>query len=60
MAWAELESVRDCEVVDGALHFTPGTRSAVFRAITDPNTQPVRGDRSSLVVELDLVEGEAR
>ncbi|MFC9341172.1 helix-turn-helix domain-containing protein [Streptomyces sp. NPDC057020] len=60
VAWAELESVRDCEVVDGSLHFTPGTRSAVFRAVTDPTTQPVRGDRSSLVVELFLVEGEAR
>lgn len=58
VTWAELEPVRDCEVVDGTLHFAPGTRSAVFRAVTDPTTQPVRGSRSSLVVELDLVEGE--
>lgn len=58
VTWAELEPVRDCEVVDGALHFASGTRSAVFRAVTDPTTQPVRGSRSSLVVELEFVEGE--
>ncbi|WP_369199740.1 helix-turn-helix domain-containing protein [Streptomyces sp. PU-14G] len=58
IAWAEMEGVRDCEVVDGVLRFTPGVQSAVFRAVTDPSTQPVRGGRSGLVVELDLVEGD--
>ncbi|MDJ1134504.1 helix-turn-helix domain-containing protein [Streptomyces iconiensis] len=58
VAWAELEGVQGCEAVDGTLHFAPSARSAVFRAVTDPTTQPVRGSRSGLVVELDLVEGD--
>jgi RNA polymerase primary sigma factor len=52
VGWAELAAVSNCELVDGVLYFTPGTRRAVFRGVTDVSTQPVRAMLAGLVVEL--------
>jgi RNA polymerase primary sigma factor len=52
VGWAELAAVSDCELVDGVLHFAPGTRRAVFRGVTDVSTHPVRATLTGLVVEL--------
>ncbi|MFF4951822.1 transcriptional regulator [Streptomyces chattanoogensis] len=50
--WAELVAVSNCELSAGVLHFTPGTRSAVFRGVTDVSTHPVRAALTGVVVEL--------
>ncbi|MGW7424887.1 transcriptional regulator [Streptomyces sp. NPDC054813] len=55
--WAELVAVSNCEVVDGVLHFPPGSRRAVFRGVTDVSTHPVRAALSGLVVELHESKG---
>ncbi|WP_371600983.1 helix-turn-helix transcriptional regulator [Streptomyces sp. NBC_00564] len=60
LAWAELVGVNGCEVVDGALRFTPGAGTATFRGVTDPATHTVRTSLSGLVVELRAGEGEPR
>ncbi|MGW2009386.1 transcriptional regulator [Streptomyces nigrescens] len=52
VGWAELTAVSGCELVDGVLHFAPGTRRAVFRGVTDVSTHPVRATLTGLVVEL--------
>lgn len=56
--WARLEAVNNCELVDGALHFTPGARRAVFRGVTDVSTHPVRAKLTGLVVELRAGKGD--
>ncbi|PSJ30254.1 transcriptional regulator [Streptosporangium nondiastaticum] len=56
--WKELVAVSGCEVVDGALHLTPGSRKAVFRGVTDVSRHPVRAQLSGLVVELRIGKGE--
>ncbi|MGW7543416.1 sigma-70 family RNA polymerase sigma factor [Streptomyces sp. NPDC054770] len=55
--WAELVAVSNCEVVDGVVHFPPGSRRAVFRGVTDVSTHPVRAALSGLVVELHESKG---
>ncbi|MFD7944530.1 hypothetical protein [Streptomyces sp. NPDC059744] len=57
VAWSELVAVHNCEVVDGAIHFTPGARNATFRGTTDVATHPVRAIFSGLVVELRTDKG---
>ncbi|MER5614292.1 helix-turn-helix transcriptional regulator [Streptomyces sp. NPDC002215] len=57
LAWSELVAVHNCEVVDGAIHFAPGARSATFRGTTDVSTHPVRAAYSGLVVELRTDKG---
>ncbi len=59
IAWAELAGVDNCQVVEGALQFSPGARSATFRGVTDPGTHAVRTSLSGLVVELRAGEGES-
>ncbi|QXQ26123.1 sigma-70 family RNA polymerase sigma factor [Streptomyces albidoflavus] len=56
--WAELTPVSNCELVDNALHFRPGTRRAVFRGVTDVTSHPVRSTLSGLVVELQESKGD--
>lgn len=58
VAWSELVSVRNCEVVDGALRFEPGPGSATFRGVTDVSTHPVRTALTGLIVELRTGQGE--
>lgn len=60
IAWADLVGVDNCEMVDGALRFSGGARSATFRGVTDPTTHAVRTSLSGLVVELRTGEGEVR
>ncbi|MFH8792369.1 helix-turn-helix transcriptional regulator [Streptomyces sp. NPDC017941] len=60
VAWQELTGVRDCEVVEGALRFTPGARTATFRGITDPASHPVRANLTGLIVELHTGKGESQ
>lgn len=55
--WAELVAVKNCEIVDGALHFVPGARSATFRGTTDTSTHTVRAAYTGLVVELKPEKG---
>ncbi|MEU9342942.1 transcriptional regulator [Streptomyces sp. NPDC048278] len=55
--WAELVAVSNCEVVDGVVHFPPGSRRAVFRGVTDVSTHPVSAALSGLVVELHESKG---
>ncbi|MGW2866887.1 helix-turn-helix transcriptional regulator [Kitasatospora sp. NPDC001225] len=50
--WKELVAVTGCEVVDGSLHLSPGSRKAVFRGVTDVSRHPVRAQLTGLVVEL--------
>ncbi|WP_066931463.1 transcriptional regulator [Streptomyces sp. NBRC 110611] len=57
--WAELVAVSNCELADGVLHFTPGSRRAVFRGVTDVSTHPVRAALTGLVVELQESKGGA-
>lgn len=57
--WAELVAVSNCELSDGVLHFSPGTRRAVFRGVTDVSTHPVRAALTGLVVELQESKGGA-
>ncbi|MFD8804754.1 helix-turn-helix transcriptional regulator [Streptomyces sp. NPDC059597] len=56
--WAELVAVEGCEVEDGVLRFTPGTRRAKFRGSTDVGSHPVRTTLTRLVVELRAGKGE--
>nr|WP_202460465.1 helix-turn-helix transcriptional regulator [Streptomyces sp. SID1328] len=56
--WAELAAVEGCEVEDGVLRFTPGTRRAKFRGSTDVGSHPVRTTLTRLVVELRAGKGE--
>ncbi|MGW5394489.1 transcriptional regulator, partial [Streptomyces koyangensis] len=56
--WAELTPVSNCELVDNALYFRPGTRRAVFRGVTDVTSHPVRSTLSGLVVELQESKGD--
>jgi RNA polymerase primary sigma factor len=58
--WGELMGVDNCEVVDGALRFAEGKRSATFRGVSDPTSHPVRASLSGLVVELRAGEGESQ
>ncbi|MEV5336316.1 helix-turn-helix transcriptional regulator [Streptomyces werraensis] len=60
VTWAELVGVDNCQVVDGALRFSDGARSATFRGVTDPTTHAVRTSLSGLVVELRTGEGESQ
>ncbi|EPD90972.1 sigma-70 family RNA polymerase sigma factor [Streptomyces sp. HPH0547] len=57
VGWAELVPVRNCELSDGILRFTPGGRRAVFRGVTDVTTHPVRAALTGLVVELQESKG---
>nr|WP_158102259.1 sigma-70 family RNA polymerase sigma factor [Streptomyces cacaoi] len=50
--WAELVAISHCELDDGVLCFTPGSRRAVFRGVTDVSSHPVRAALTGLVVEL--------
>ncbi|MGW1639580.1 transcriptional regulator [Streptomyces lavendulae] len=52
VGWADLAAVSNCELIDGVLHFAPGTRRAVFRGTTDVSTHPVRAALAGLVIEL--------
>ncbi|MFC0847511.1 transcriptional regulator [Streptomyces noboritoensis] len=56
--WSELVAVSNCELADGVLRFTPGTRRAVFRGVTDVSTHPVRAALTGLVVELHQSRGD--
>ncbi|EME99580.1 helix-turn-helix transcriptional regulator [Streptomyces mobaraensis NBRC 13819 = DSM 40847] len=56
--WKELVAVSGCEVVDGALRLSPGSRKAVFRGVTDVSRHPVRAQLTGLVVELRSGKGE--
>ncbi|MFG2496725.1 helix-turn-helix transcriptional regulator [Streptomyces sp. NPDC048441] len=58
LAWSQLVAVRNCELIDGSLHFTPGARSATFRGVTDVSTHPVRATHTGLVVELRTGKGD--
>ncbi|MFJ1802689.1 helix-turn-helix domain-containing protein [Streptomyces sp. NPDC088180] len=55
--WSELVAVHNCEIVDGAVHLAPGSRTATFRGTTDVTTHPVRAQFSGLVVELRTDKG---
>ncbi|MFD5985823.1 helix-turn-helix domain-containing protein [Streptomyces cyaneofuscatus] len=57
LAWSELVAVHNCEIVDGAVRFVPGSRTATFRGTTDVSTHPVRAQFSGLVVELRTDKG---
>ncbi|URN17708.1 MULTISPECIES: helix-turn-helix domain-containing protein [Streptomyces] len=50
--WKDLVAISGCEVVDGALHLSAGSRKAVFRGVTDLSRHPVRAQLTGLVVEL--------
>ncbi|MFJ9445077.1 helix-turn-helix transcriptional regulator [Kitasatospora sp. NPDC101235] len=56
--WKDLVAVSGCEVVDGALRLSPGSRKAVFRGVTDVSRHPVRAQLTGLVVELRSGKGE--
>ncbi|MEV7185609.1 helix-turn-helix transcriptional regulator [Kitasatospora sp. NPDC093102] len=56
--WKDLVAVSGCEVVDGALQLSPGSRKAVFRGVTDVSRHPVRAQLTGLVVELRSGKGE--
>ncbi|MEU9081190.1 helix-turn-helix transcriptional regulator [Streptomyces sp. NPDC048357] len=56
--WKDLVAVSGCEVVDGALRLSPGSRKAVFRGVTDVSRHPVRAQLSGLIVELRSGKGE--
>ncbi|MGW3075356.1 helix-turn-helix domain-containing protein [Kitasatospora sp. NPDC001132] len=56
--WKDLVAVSGCEVVDGALLLSPGSRKAVFRGVTDVSRHPVRAQLTGLVVELRSGKGE--
>ncbi|RKT11427.1 helix-turn-helix protein [Streptomyces sp. 1114.5] len=56
--WKDLVAVSGCEVVDGALQLSPGSRKAVFRGVTDVSRHPVRAQLTGLVVELRNGKGE--
>ncbi|GAA2999371.1 hypothetical protein GCM10010519_34970 [Streptomyces lactacystinicus] len=56
--WKDLVAVSGCEVVDGALYLSPGSRKAVFRGVTDVSRHPVRAELTGLVVELRTGKGE--
>ncbi|MFD5035582.1 helix-turn-helix transcriptional regulator [Streptomyces sp. ADI93-02] len=57
LAWSELVAVHNCEIVDGAIRFATGSRTATFRGTTDVSTHPVRAQFSGLVVELRTDKG---
>ncbi|MFJ6619273.1 helix-turn-helix domain-containing protein [Kitasatospora sp. NPDC091335] len=56
--WKSLVAVSGCEVVDGALRLSAGSRKAVFRGVTDVSRHPVRAQLTGLVVELRSGKGE--
>ncbi|WUB14819.1 transcriptional regulator [Streptomyces platensis] len=56
--WAKLEAVSNCEFDGETLQFTPGTRRAVFRGVTDVSTHPVRAALTGLFVELQAGKGD--
>ncbi|WP_432145333.1 sigma-70 family RNA polymerase sigma factor [Streptomyces sp. bgisy084] len=56
--WAKLEAVSNCEFDGDTIQFTPGTRRAVFRGVTDVSTHPVRAALTGLVVELQAGKGD--
>ncbi|MFE7524271.1 helix-turn-helix transcriptional regulator [Kitasatospora sp. NPDC057542] len=56
--WKDLVAISGCEVVDGALQLSPGSRKAVFRGVTDVSRHPVRAQLTGLVVELRSGKGE--
>ncbi|WP_030612566.1 helix-turn-helix domain-containing protein [Streptomyces sclerotialus] len=56
--WKDLVAVSGCEVVDGSLHLSPGSRKVVFRGVTDVSRHPVRAQLTGLVVELRSGKGE--
>ncbi|MFJ9606843.1 helix-turn-helix transcriptional regulator [Kitasatospora sp. NPDC101176] len=56
--WKELVAISGCEVVDGSLQLSPGSRKAVFRGVTDVSRHPVRAQLTGLVVELRSGKGE--
>jgi RNA polymerase primary sigma factor len=57
VGWSQVVGLENCQVVDGALHFRAGARSATFSAATDASTHPVRAELAGLIVELQKVNG---
>lgn len=57
LGWSELVAVHNCEIADGAIRVSPGSRTATFRGTTDVSTHPVRAQFSGLVVELRTDKG---
>ncbi|MFJ4668389.1 helix-turn-helix transcriptional regulator [Kitasatospora purpeofusca] len=56
--WKDLVAISGCEVVDGSLQLSPGSRKAAFRGVTDVSRHPVRAQLTGLVVELRSGKGE--
>ncbi|MFJ5921252.1 helix-turn-helix transcriptional regulator [Kitasatospora sp. NPDC092948] len=56
--WKELVAISGCQIVDGAVQVSPGSRKAVFRGVTDVSRHPVRAQLTGLVVELRSGKGE--
>ncbi|MFE9400274.1 helix-turn-helix domain-containing protein [Streptomyces sp. NPDC006530] len=57
--WAELIAGENCQLVDGALHFEPGARSASFSGVTDVASHPVTAHLARLIVDLQKSKGAA-
>ncbi|MFE3180872.1 helix-turn-helix domain-containing protein [Streptomyces violascens] len=57
VGWSEIIGLENCRVVEGALHFEPGARTATFSGTTDVSTHPVRAELAGLIVELQKERG---
>ncbi|WP_330175650.1 helix-turn-helix transcriptional regulator [Streptomyces sp. NBC_01498] len=57
VAWSSVVAGDNCRVVDDALHFKAGARTASFTATTDVSTHPVRAVLAGLVVDLQKSKG---
>ncbi|MDN3238679.1 helix-turn-helix transcriptional regulator [Glycomyces tritici] len=55
--WAMLSATENCQIVSGDLLIPPGTRSASFTGVTNPDTHPVRSRFARLVVDLVKTRG---
>src|SRR5262249_8967938 len=57
--WAEVDAIRDCRVEPDAptvLVIPPDARSARFRAVTDPTSNPVAADEAAVSVSFNVQE----
>lgn len=57
VAWARVVPGENCELVDGALHFKAGARSASFTGTTDVSSHPVHATSAGLSVDLQKSKG---
>ncbi|MFJ1597701.1 helix-turn-helix domain-containing protein [Streptomyces sp. NPDC088261] len=59
VGWSKVVAGENCRLVDGALHFAAGARTATFTATTDVSSHPVRAALAGLVVDLQKPKGGA-